>query len=431
MKVLHYIIRDRLGAGGMGVVYRAEDTRLGRAVAVKVLPEAFARDRRMLERFQREARTASALNHPHICTIHDLNEHEGRPFIVMEWVAGRTLRELLGDRPSLDLLVPLVAQVARALAAAHAAGIVHRDIKPENIMVREDGYVKLLDFGLARSLPATLAQAAEGSAAITERGSLVGTIRYMSPEQARCEALDSATDIFSLGIVLYELATGHEPFAADSQIGLLHAIIEHHPIPPASLNPGLPAALDALIGRMLEKDRQLRPTAAEVGATLTGVATPSAESRPAPVASPARRHTVGRGRELAELRGALQSAASGRGRLLCVAGEPGIGKTTLVEDFFAEIASGGPPCTILRGRCSERLAGAEAYLPFLEALDSGLRGPGGDGFAHALKLLAPSWFVQVASLAPDDTSFDRVTSEVKASSQERMKRELDRQSSIE
>src|SRR5262249_23594078 len=157
----------------MGVVYRAEDTRLGRLVALKFLPDALAQDRRMLARFQREARTASALNHPHICTIHDLNEHQRPPFILMELVGGRTLRELVVDRPPLATVLPLVAQIARALAAAHAAGIVHRDIKPENIMVREDGYVKLCDFGLARSLPAALTRAAGGSSAGTEQGMLI------------------------------------------------------------------------------------------------------------------------------------------------------------------------------------------------------------------------------------------------------------------
>ena len=197
--ISHYHTLEPLGSGGMGVVYKAEDTRLGRSVALKFLPREFAQDPQRLERFQREARTASALNHPHICTIYDMGEHEGLPFLVMELIEGQTLRSFAARRPSLPVLVQLVGQVAKALAAAHAAGIVHRDIKPENIMVRDDGYAKVLDFGLARRIPTvgTLSQAT--AAEVTEPGTVMGTVRYMSPEQARGETAGSASDIFCAG----------------------------------------------------------------------------------------------------------------------------------------------------------------------------------------------------------------------------------------
>src|SRR5262249_47891699 len=255
------------GGGGMGVVDKAQDTRLGRSVALKFLPQEFVRDPQRLERFRREARTASALNHPHICTIHDIDEHEGQPFLVMELIEGRTLRALAARRPPLSMLVHLVGQVAKALAAAHAAGIVHRDIKPDNIMVRDDGYAKVVDFGLARAL-ATDTSEVEASSDITDPGVLLGTARYMSPEQARAETASSASDVFSLGLVLYELATGQHPFSASSPLEVLHAIRSQAPVRPSLLNPAIPAVLEALILQMLEKDGRLRPTALEVDAVL-------------------------------------------------------------------------------------------------------------------------------------------------------------------
>jgi serine/threonine protein kinase/tetratricopeptide (TPR) repeat protein len=268
--VSHFLLVRRLGRGGMGVVYEARDTRLGRHVALKFLPAEYTRDRERLGRFQREARTASALNHPHICIIHDFAEHEGQPVLVMELIDGRTVRALMGAPLALETFVPLAGQVARALVAAHAAGIVHRDIKPENIMVRADGYAKVVDFGLARAVPAELLQAGVCPAA-TDPGTLVGTVQYMSPEQARGEAVGTGSDIFSLGIVLYELATGHHPFPADSRIGVLHAIVSHRPQPASRRNPELPSGLTDLLRRMLAKAAARRPTADEVVARLAGL----------------------------------------------------------------------------------------------------------------------------------------------------------------
>jgi predicted ATPase len=413
-----------LGRGGMGVVYKARQTSLDRPVALKFLPEDCVRDPVWLARFRREARTASALNHPHICTIYDTGESAGRPFLSMELVEGRTLESLIGGRPPVSELARLVGQAARALAAAHAAGIVHRDIKPANLMVRDDGILKVLDFGLARQLPAGGAQSAVRGDQSTDPGTRVGTVLYMSPEQARAEPVDAATDIFSLGLVLYELATGRHPFEADSEVGVLHAIVAHVPVPPARLNPEIPAALEALIQHMLAKDPRLRPTAREVEATLTQQVVDFSDPGGRRPANAARRPTVGRQHEWAALRAGLDEAAAGRGSLLCVTGEPGLGKTTLVESFLEELAAGGQGYGLARGRCSERLAGTEAYLPFLEALDDLLQGEGGASTAQAMKLLAPTWYVQLAPLAADDPSLARVLADAREASQERRKREL-------
>ncbi len=386
-----YEVQSELGRGGMGVVYKARDLVLGRPVALKLLPAEYTRDPDRLDRFLREARTASSLNHPHICTIHALGEHEGRPFIVMELIDGQTLHQLGARRLGAAELARLFGQAAGALAAAHAAGVVHRDVKPENVMVRADGYVKVLDFGLARRLPA-LASVAPGAVRQTAPGAFVGTVAYMSPEQARGELADSASDVFALGIVLYELATGQHPFEADGPFAMLQAIVSRRPVPPARLNPELPVNLAGLIESMLQKDARLRPTAAEVEAAL-GARGAGPVQGTVPAAAP--RSSVGRGTERGALRAAFAEADAGRGTMLCIAGEPGIGKTTLVEDFLGELAA-RPGCLVARGHCSERLAAAEAYLPVFEALEELLRGAGGDAVARLMRVVAPAWYAQVA-----------------------------------
>jgi len=261
----HYRIVSKLGAGGMGEVWLAEDTRLGRKVALKLLPAEFTEDSERVRRFTQEAKAASALNHPNIISVYDIGECDTGRFIVMEFVAGRTLRSAIAKDNSLETLFTLGAQMARALSAAHAAGITHRDIKPDNIMVRDDGYVKMLDFGLARLLPTTASDPeAMTLAQQTTPGTVMGTLAYMSPEQASGKTAGSASDVFALGIVLYELATGSHPFKSETMIGYLHAITSQVPQSMTSLKSHLPAALDDLILRMLEKDARSRPTATEV-----------------------------------------------------------------------------------------------------------------------------------------------------------------------
>lgn len=260
--VSHYRIVDKLGSGGMGVVYKGEDTRLGRPVAIKILPKDWATDPVSLERFHAEARTASALNHPNICTIYDIGEHEGAPFIVMELLEGATLRELIHSRPvSLDELVSIGIQITSALDAAHSRGIVHRDVKPANIFVTHSGQAKLLDFGLAKltaerdgltGLSATVATR------MTTTGATVGTVAYMSPEQARAEELDPRTDLFSMGLVLYEMATGQEAFAGPSAAVVFDSILNRKPAAVSVMNPNLPVALELTIDKALEKDRRFR-----------------------------------------------------------------------------------------------------------------------------------------------------------------------------
>jgi predicted ATPase len=427
-----YEIVSPVGSGGMGEVWRARDTRLDRQVAIKVVPASFASDTSRLLRFEQEARATSALNHPNIVTIYELDQIEDERFIVMELIEGRTLRVLIDEPMTFDAIAQLGSQMAKALAAAHAAGITHRDIKPENIMVRDDGYVKVLDFGLARLVPGgTDAEAA--TLQYTQPGSLLGSANYMSPEQARGETVSHPSDIFSLGMIFYEMATGQHPFKTDSILGTLNAITGQAPVPPSRSNPETPAAIEILILQMLEKDARLRPTASEVVVALAeiGGQSLSAEGR-SPVLRPRRRHTVGREKAHEELREALASAFARKGLLMCVPGEPGMGKTTLVEDFLSDLRAGNQPCVIARGRCSERLAGTEAYLPWLEALDGLLRGADGQSRTSVLgdesiiqttKRLAPTWYAQAMPVQADDSSVERLLAE-RAASQERMKREF-------
>jgi hypothetical protein len=425
VEILHYRVDSLIGRGGMGEVFRAVDTRLQRPVAIKIMSDSKG-DSAPVHRFLREARAASTLNHPNIVVVHDIGETvDGRHYIVQEFIEGVTLRARMAQEISIETLVDVGRQVARALAAAHAAGIIHRDIKPENVMLRADGYVKVLDFGLARVSEGENATMTTGAGTDTTPGLVLGTAAYMAPEQVRGVSVGAQADMFALGVVLYEIAAGRRPFIGPTPTAVMTAVVVDDPVPLSRVNPAVPLALEELVHQMMAKDPLFRPSAAAVEVALAAMAAGehhgSALSR---VTQAVERHSVGREVEGARMRAAYERVRDGHGGMLTVLGEPGIGKTNLADDFMAELTRQPERPFLVRGRCSERLAGSEAYLPLLEALDQLLHRANSSSVGSLIKSVAPTWYTQVAHAAASQDSVARVREEAPAVSQERMKREL-------
>jgi tetratricopeptide (TPR) repeat protein len=435
--LLHYRLVKKIGSGGMGDVYQAEDTKLGRTVAVKLLPAATNENLIAKRRFLKEAQSASALNHPNIVTIHAIEESEGLDFIVMEYLEGQTLKETIERDGALPVaqLLDIGIQVGDALEAAHEIGLIHRDIKPANILVNTRGHAKVLDFGLAK-IVRTIVDAVDNEAPtlmhLTDEGTVMGTAAYMSPEQTRAEVLDSRSDIFSLGCVLYEAATRTLPFPGPSMLAIMHAIATSDPTPPSRLRPELPAEFDLIVERALAKDKDKRyPSVAEMAQALRSLrATLSGQWAGVPIVfdrdqiAPTAFSFVGREPELQKLEGFLQQAVDGAGLVVFITGEPGIGKTSLSDEFLRRARTRYPGLLVSRGRCVEQYGTGEAYLPFLEAIGALLDGPGRERLAAVMRTYAPTWCTQLPAAFASTGALERLQQETIGATKERMMREM-------
>ena len=436
--LLHYRILNKIGEGGMGQVYKAEDTKLGRHVALKLLAPESNKDVTAKRRLLSEAQSASVLNHPNIVTIFAIEEADGIDFIVMEFVEGETLTAHLALTGALPLpsLLDIGIQVADALQAAHASGIIHRDIKPANILITSKGHAKVTDFGLAKALrvssDAIDREALTLAANLTGPGIVLGTAAYMSPEQTRGEPLDLRSEIFSLGSVLYEAATRTRAFAGPSVLAIMHAIAATDPAPPSKLRPELPREFDLIIERALAKNREQRyNSAAEMGDALRGLRSSLTGAwsgfpivydsdlidRSAP-------SFVGREPEMRKLDALLEQAIEGTGRVVFITGEPGIGKTSLSDEFLRRTRRQRPGLLISRGRCVEQYGTGEAYLPFLDAMGGLLQMPGRERIAAVMRAYAPTWCMELPTAFASSGSLEKLQQETIGATKERMMREM-------
>jgi len=434
---LHYRVVDKIGSGGMGEVFKAEDTKLGRTVALKVLPTKANDDATAKRRFLKEAQAASALNHPNIVTIHAIEEADSVDFIVMEFIEGQTLKQMIEGQGALPLanLLDIGIQVAEALGAAHEIGLIHRDVKAANIVVTPRGRAKVLDFGLAK-IVRTIADGVDAEAPtlmnLTGEGTVLGTAFYMSPEQTRGEALDARSDIFSLGSVLYEAATRSLPFNGPSILGVMHAIATTDPAPPSRVRPELPREFDLIVERALAKDKERRYASVdEMGEALRNLrASLTGQWAGIPIIydkdlidSPANAF-VGREPELTKLEQFLEQAIAGTGRVVFITGEPGIGKTSLSDEFLRRARSRYPGVLISRGRCVEQYGTGEAYLPFLDAVGALLDGPGRERLASVMRTYAPTWCTQLPAAFASTGALERLQQETIGATKDRMMREM-------
>lgn len=422
----------------MGQVYRAEDTKLGRYVALKLLTPDATRDQTAKRRLLGEAQSASVLNHPNIVTIHAIEEVDGIDFIVMEFVEGETLTAHLANNGALPFpsLLDVGVQIADALKAAHSVGLIHRDIKPANILITPKGVAKVTDFGLAKMVRLSTdeidREALTLAANLTGPGIVLGTAAYMSPEQTRGENLDSRSEIFSLGSLLYEAATRTRAFNGPSVLAIMHAISAIDPPPPSKLRPELPREFDMIIERALAKDKNQRyGSAGEMADALRSLrsSTTGAWSGipivyDSDLIDRSLPSFVGREPEMIKLEGLLQQAIEGTGRIVFITGEPGIGKTSLSDEFLRRARKQQPGILISRGRCVEQYGTGEAYLPFLDAMGELLQAPGRERIAAIMRTYAPTWCMELPTAFASSGSIEKLQQETIGATKERMMREM-------